>query len=100
MTSFRIQDLHDELEQLFETSNDVQDVLADNFNMPPIDDEELADQLELLGEEFTADTDTSYLDEATAGGISVSFASSAEPQGPITPDTPNHPPSFSDPVCT
>lgn len=63
-------DLHDELEQLFETSEDVQDVLASDLNMPIIDDKELEEQLELLGEEFVADGDASYLDAAQDASFS------------------------------
>lgn len=32
--------------------------------MPDVDDEELAAELDALGEEISADADTSYLDEA------------------------------------
>jgi charged multivesicular body protein 5 len=56
--------LNDELGELFQQSEDVQDVLGRDLNMPVIDDAELEEQLELLGQDFVADTDSSYLDEA------------------------------------
>jgi len=82
-TIFLPQDLHDELSQLFENADDIQNVFAENLHMPPIDDQELADQLELLGDELATDNDTSYLDEATGG--------STPPAGPsVTLDMPNN----------
>jgi len=57
--------LHDEMGELFDNSADVQDVLASGFTVPEgIDDKELEDQLNLLGDEIAADNDTTYLDEA------------------------------------
>lgn len=51
--------------ELFDNSAEVQDVLASGFTVPEgIDDKELEDQLNLLGDEIAADNDSSYLDEA------------------------------------
>jgi hypothetical protein len=63
---FCIQDMHDDLEELIEVSDDVQGVLASDLTMPTVDEKELNDALELLGDEFVADNDPSYLDAANA----------------------------------
>ena len=44
-------DLHDELEDLTEQSNEIQEVMGRSYGMPEIDDDELEAELEALGEQ-------------------------------------------------
>jgi len=60
-----LEGLHDEMGELFDNSAEIQDVLASGFTVPEsMDDKELEEQLNLLGDEIAADNDSSYLDEA------------------------------------
>lgn len=58
------QDLQDELEDMLEQANDVQEALGRSYGCPDVDESELEAELEALGDEFAADTDTTYLDDA------------------------------------
>jgi hypothetical protein len=59
------------MEDIYNTSEDIQSSLCRNsYNVPEIDEDELAAELEALGDEIVADNDPSYLDQATqAPGI-------------------------------
>lgn len=48
---------------LLDQSEEVQDALGRNYNTPEIDDDELAAELDALGDEIALDDDTSYLDD-------------------------------------
>jgi len=60
-----IEETQDEMADLIELTEDVQNAMAKNYAVPEdIDDEELDNQLELLGDEIVQDNDSSYMDEA------------------------------------
>ncbi|CAH0389142.1 unnamed protein product [Bemisia tabaci] len=59
----QIEDLQDDLADLLEQSDTIQETLGRNYNTPEIDDDELAAELDALGDEIALDDDTSYLDE-------------------------------------
>lgn len=48
---------------MLEQADEVQEALGRNYNMPEIDDDELAAELDALGDEIALDDDTSYLDD-------------------------------------
>lgn len=58
-----IDDIQDEMADLLDQSEEVQDALGRNYNTPELDDDELAAELEALGDEIALDDDTSYLDD-------------------------------------
>lgn len=49
---------------MLELNEEVQDALGRTYGMPEIDDDELAAELDALGDEIALDDDTSYLDDA------------------------------------
>lgn len=49
---------------MLDQANDVQEALGRSYGVPDVDEAELEAELEALGDDFLADTDTSYLDEA------------------------------------
>lgn len=57
-----IEDIQDDMADMLEQADEVQDVLGRTY-MPEIDDDELAAELDMLGDEIALDNDTSYLDE-------------------------------------
>jgi len=59
-----IENLQDDLEDMLEQANDVQEALGRSYGVPDVDESELEAELEALNDDFLADTDTSYLDEA------------------------------------
>jgi charged multivesicular body protein 5 len=59
-----IENMQDELEDMLDQANDVQEALGRSYGVPDVDESELEAELEALGDEFAADTDTSYLDDA------------------------------------
>ncbi|BES95644.1 Charged multivesicular body protein [Nesidiocoris tenuis] len=59
-----IEDLQDEMSDMLEINDEVQDALGRSYGTPEIDDDELAAELDALGDEFALDDDTSYLDDA------------------------------------
>jgi len=59
-----IDDLQDEMADMFELSEEVQGALGRSYNMPDVDEDELEAELDALGDEFALDDDTSYLDDA------------------------------------
>lgn len=58
-----IEDVQDELADMLEQSDDIQEALGRTYNMPEIDEDELAAELDALGDEMALDDDTSYLDD-------------------------------------
>lgn len=48
---------------MLEQADEVQEALGRNYNTPEIDDDELAAELDALGDEIALDDDTSYLDD-------------------------------------
>jgi charged multivesicular body protein 5 len=68
-----IEDLQDELADLYEDSNEIQEIMGRAYGVPEdIDEDDLEAELAALGDEM-ADTDGSYLDEA--------LSTPARPQG-------------------
>ena len=49
---------------MLEDANDVQEAMGRSYGMPEIDDDELAAELDALGDDLAQETDTSYLDDA------------------------------------
>lgn len=49
---------------MLEQADEVQEAMGRSYGMPEIDDDELAAELDALGDDLALDTDTSYLDDA------------------------------------
>lgn len=77
---FYLQDIQDEMADLLDQSEEVQDALGRNYNTPELDDDELAAELEALGDEIALDDDTSYLDDV----VKAPEAPSKEPGADTT----------------
>uniref|UniRef100_A0A0N4ZM39 Cytochrome P450 n=1 Tax=Parastrongyloides trichosuri TaxID=131310 RepID=A0A0N4ZM39_PARTI len=60
----KIDDLHDEMEDMLDMHNEIQDAMSRQYDTPDIDESELEAELEALGDELAFDEDSSYLDEA------------------------------------
>lgn len=58
-----IEDIQDDMADMLEQSEEVQEALGRTYGMPEIDDDELAAELDALGDEIALDNDTSYLDD-------------------------------------
>lgn len=58
-----IEDLQDDMADMLEQSDEVQEVLGRTYGVPDIDEDELAAELDALGDEIAIDDDTSYLDD-------------------------------------
>lgn len=59
----KVEDFQEELKDLMEMTEDVQQALSKNYDVPDdIDDDELNAQLEILGDEIIQDNDASYID--------------------------------------
>lgn len=58
------QDLQDDLADMLEQADEVQEAMGRSYGMPEIDDDELAAELEALGDDLALDEDTSFLDDA------------------------------------
>lgn len=48
---------------MMEMADEVQEAMGRTYNMPEIDDDELAAELDALGDDIALDDDTSYLDD-------------------------------------
>lgn len=59
-----IEDIQDEMADMLELTDEVQEALGRSYGMPEVDDDELAAELDALGDEIAADADSTYLDEA------------------------------------
>ncbi|KAF7266079.1 vacuolar protein sorting 60 [Rhynchophorus ferrugineus] len=58
-----IDDVQDELADMLEQADEIQDALGRSYNTPELDDDELAAELDALGDEIALDDDQSYLDD-------------------------------------
>jgi charged multivesicular body protein 5 len=58
-----IDDVQDELADLMEQADEVQEALGRSYNTPELDEDDLAAELDALGDEIALDDDTSYLDD-------------------------------------
>lgn len=59
----QIEDINDDMADMLEQADEVQDALGRNYGMPEIDEDELAAELDALGDEIALDDDSSYLDD-------------------------------------
>lgn len=59
-----IEDMQDDLSDMLEQADEVQDALGRSYGMPEIDDDELAAELDALGDDLELETDSSFLDDA------------------------------------
>jgi charged multivesicular body protein 5 len=64
----KIEDLHDEMEDMLELAGEVQETLGRAYGLPDdVDEDDLEAELDALGDDFLADSeDTSYLDAVSA----------------------------------
>lgn len=60
----QIEDMQDDLSDMLEQADEVQEALGRSYGMPEIDDDELAAELDALGDDLDLETDTSFLDDA------------------------------------
>ena len=60
----KIDKLQDEMEDMLDMNNDIQEALSRQYDTPDVDEADLEAELDALGDELQADTDTSFLDEA------------------------------------
>lgn len=58
-----IEDIQDDMADMLEQSDEVQEVLGRAYGVPDIDEDELAAELDALGDEIAIDDDASYLDD-------------------------------------
>lgn len=58
-----IEDIQDDMADMLEQSDEVQEALGRTYGVPEIDDDELAAELDALGDEIAIDDDSSYLDD-------------------------------------
>lgn len=59
----KIEDIQDDMADMLEQADEVQEALGRSYGMPEIDDDELAAELDALGDEIALDDDASYLDD-------------------------------------
>lgn len=55
--------MQDELADMLEQADEVQEALGRTYGMQEVDDDELAAELDALGDELVLDNDSSYLDD-------------------------------------
>ena len=58
-----IENTQDDMADMLEQACKVQEALKRTYDMPDIDDEELEEELDTLGDEIALDDDESYLDD-------------------------------------
>lgn len=58
-----IEDVQDDLADMLEQADEVQEALGRTYNTPELDDDELAAELDALGDDLALDDDQSYLDD-------------------------------------
>lgn len=58
-----IEDVQDDMADMLEQSEEIQETLGRTYGVPDIDDDELAAELDALGDEMAFDDDASYLDD-------------------------------------
>lgn len=56
--------LQDDMADMLEQADEVQEALGRSYGTPEIDEDDLAAELDALGDEVLLDDDTSYLDDA------------------------------------
>ncbi|MPC48484.1 charged multivesicular body protein 5-like [Portunus trituberculatus] len=59
-----IEDIQDDMADMLEQADEIQDTLGRSYGTPEIDEDDLAAELDALGDEVLLDEDTSYLDDA------------------------------------
>ncbi|XP_008306496.1 charged multivesicular body protein 5-like [Cynoglossus semilaevis] len=64
----KIEDIQDQLEDMMEDANEIQEAMGRSYGTPEIDEDDLAAELDALGDELL-DEDSSYLDEAAVPSI-------------------------------
>ncbi|XP_075903623.1 charged multivesicular body protein 5 [Nelusetta ayraudi] len=62
----KIERVQDDLEDMMEDANEIQEALSRSYGTPEIDDDDLAAELDALGDDLLLDDDSSYLDEASS----------------------------------
>lgn len=67
--------LQDDMADMLEQADEVQEALGRSYGCPEIDEDELAAELDALGDEVLLDDDTSYLDDA----VNIPSAPDKEP---------------------
>ncbi|KAF6040971.1 CHMP5 [Bugula neritina] len=65
----KIDDLHDQMEDMMEQADEINEVMGRSYGTPEVDEDDLAAELDALGDEIALDDDTSYLDEAAAPSV-------------------------------
>lgn len=58
-----IEDIHDDMADMLEQSDEIQQVMGNAYGVPDLDEDELAAELDALGDEIGIDDDASYLDD-------------------------------------
>ncbi|XP_066950013.1 charged multivesicular body protein 5 [Macrobrachium rosenbergii] len=58
-----IEDLQDDMADMLEQADEVQEALGRTYGMPEIDEDDLAAELDALGDDIMVDDDASYLDD-------------------------------------
>ncbi|XP_055298654.1 charged multivesicular body protein 5 [Sitodiplosis mosellana] len=58
-----IEDLQDDMSDMLEQSDEVQEALGRTYGVPDMDEDELAAELDALGDEIALDDDATYLDD-------------------------------------
>lgn len=69
-----IEDLQDDMADMLEQADEVQEALGRSYGMPEIDEDDLAAELDALGDDIMVDDDASYLDD-----VSIPNAPEKEP---------------------
>lgn len=59
-----IEDIQDDMADMLEQADEIQETLGRSYGTPEIDEDDLAAELDALGDEVLLDEDTSYLDDA------------------------------------
>lgn len=79
-----IEDIQDEMGDMLEMNDEVQEALSRSYGVPEIDDDELAAELDALGDEIALDDDTSYLDDAINAPVTPDKEPKASVPQPVT----------------
>ncbi|XP_022919398.1 charged multivesicular body protein 5 [Onthophagus taurus] len=75
-----IDDVQDEMADLLDEANEVQEALGRTYNTPEVDEDELAAELDALGDEIALDDDASYLDDVLKAPAAPDTKPIAEPE--------------------
>ncbi|CAG9857374.1 unnamed protein product [Phyllotreta striolata] len=82
-----IDDVQDELADMLEQADEVQDALGRSYNTVDVDEDELAAELDALGDEIALDDDQSYLDDVLKAPEAPSTKPESLPADPSKKDT-------------